>query len=93
VAALQPGEGVSIFDERLTFAFRTVLTRRPTDGELAQLRSIYDQAHERYASDPKAARQLLGTRPLPEHVDAADWAAWFNVAHVLLNLDETITKN
>ena len=26
-------------------------------------------------------------------VPAADWSAWFSVAQVLLNLDETITKN
>ncbi|HEX5102180.1 MAG TPA: PSD1 and planctomycete cytochrome C domain-containing protein [Pirellulaceae bacterium] len=84
-------EGIS--DEQLVYAFRTVLTRRPEAAELSHLRKLFDDAQSRYASDPKAAQQLRGKRPLPEGVDSAAWAAWFNVAHVLLNLDETITKN
>ncbi|MEX2176222.1 MAG: DUF1553 domain-containing protein [Pirellulaceae bacterium] len=80
-------------DQRLTHAFRAALARRPTAVELAQLRSILDQACERYAADPQAAKELVGKHELPANVNPADWSAWFNVAHVLLNLDETITKN
>ncbi len=32
------------------------------------------------------------TRTLPVGATAAQWAAWFNLAQILLNLDETITK-
>jgi hypothetical protein len=80
-------------DERLVDAFRSVLTRRPDTTELSQLREIFVQAQQRYTADSKALKQLIGKRELPAGSDATLWAAWFNVAHVLLNLDETITKN
>ena len=80
-------------DERLVHVFRTVLTRQPEKSELNQLRKLFEQARERYAADAKAAKQTAGKRPLPAGLSAAEWAAWFNVAHVLLNLDETITKS
>jgi hypothetical protein len=79
--------------ELLIHAFRTVLSRRPDETELSEVQGIHERARQRYADDAPAARQLLGQRELPEGVSAADWAAWFSVAHVLLNLDETITKN
>jgi hypothetical protein len=79
-------------DDRLRFAFRTVLARDPDDAELSQLREILKDARARYSGDAKAARAIAGNRELPAGVRAPGWAAWFNVAHVLLNLDETITK-
>jgi hypothetical protein len=78
---------------QLAYAFRLVLTRHPQPKELAQLEQIFCQALARYASDDRAARQVRGEHPLPEQTDNAQWAAWFNLAHVLLNLDETINKN
>ena len=80
-------------DEQLTYAFRAVLSRRPQAHELDQLRNIFEQARQRYLSDPKTAQQIAGKRELPAGIAAADWAAWFNTAHVLLNLDEAITKS
>lgn len=80
-------------DEQLSEVFRTVLSRRPGVGEMTQLRAIFDEARDRYSVDSKAAEQLLGQHERPPDGEPADWAAWFSVAHVLLNLDETITKN
>jgi uncharacterized protein DUF1553 len=80
-------------DERLTHAFRTVLTRRPSSAELTTLKDIHQDARERYRADPPAAKRIIGKRQLPPAMTAADWAAWFNIAQGLLNLDETITKN
>jgi hypothetical protein len=79
--------------DQLTHAFRTVLTRRPSAAELSQLRPILELAQARYAGDRPATDKLTSKRALPPGVAAADWAAWFNLAHVLLNLDEAITKN
>jgi hypothetical protein len=79
-------------DRQLTYAFRAVLSRKPEEAELAQLRAIFQEAGERYRSDSQAARELIGKRPIPAGATAADWTAWFSVCHVLLNLDETITK-
>jgi Protein of unknown function (DUF1553)/Protein of unknown function (DUF1549)/Planctomycete cytochrome C len=79
-------------DQQMTYAFRAVLSRKPEEAELAQLRAIFQEAGERYRSDSQAARELIGKRPIPAGATTADWAAWFSVCHVLLNLDETITK-
>ena len=80
-------------DARLVLIFRTVLSRRPDAGELDHLQALLSDAKARYAADDASAQQLLGDHTLPPEVAAAQWAAWFNVAHVLLNLDEAITKN
>ena len=79
-------------DTKLQFAFRSCLSRSPRESELASLREIFDGALARYEADAKAARAVLGKHELPADCDAATWAAWFSVAQVLLNLDETITK-
>ena len=42
--------------------------------------------------DENTVKTLLGKNELPQGVDGAQLAAWFYVANVLLNLDETITK-
>ena len=43
----------------------------------------------------KAAEALVsvGISPRPKDVDAAELAAWTSVSRVLLNLNETITRN
>lgn len=79
-------------DEQLLFAFRAALSRSPDDAELAQLRLIHTAARERYSADNKSASAVVGKRAVPAGSTSTDWAAWFNVTHVLLNLDETITK-
>jgi hypothetical protein len=80
-------------DGRLEFAFQTVLSREPTAAEQDQLSAIFAEARGRYEADGPAAETLRGEHSLPAGVAVAEWAAWFNVAHVLLNLDETITRN
>ncbi|MCU0880974.1 MAG: DUF1553 domain-containing protein, partial [Pirellulaceae bacterium] len=80
-------------DNRLVFAFRAVLSREPTAAERSQLSAIFAEARGRYEADSQAAETLRGEHSLPAGAAVAEWAAWFNVAHVLLNLDETITRN
>jgi hypothetical protein len=79
-------------EEQLQYAFRTVLSRPPTDVEVSALRETHKEAFDRYRTDLKARRQLLGDRAVPNNRPVV-FIAWFNVAQVLLNLDETITKN
>jgi hypothetical protein len=85
--------GGKSLDAKLRHAFRSVLTRQPTATELASLRAIFNEALEHYRSDPQAVQRVVGKRPLPPGAVRPNWVAWFNVAQVLLNLDETITKN
>ena len=76
---------------RATHGFRLVLARRPTATEVERLADFHDQQLARFKKDEKAARDVIqaGENPPP---DAAELAAWTMVANVLLNLDETVTK-
>ena len=53
---------------------------------------MYERELERLRADNGRARALLKGREIPRAVAKAEMAAWFYVATVLLNLDETITK-
>ncbi|CAN5306521.1 DUF1553 domain-containing protein [soil metagenome] len=81
--------------DRLRFAFRLVTARDPDAGEIDLLgRALADQlAH--YTGDPDKATKLLsvGESPRDQSLDAVEHAAWTNVASILLNLDETLTKS
>jgi hypothetical protein len=76
-------EGGSTDAERVTYAFRRCVARRPTAEESAELLSLLQKEKDRFAK-PGAK--------LPAGVTTADAAAWTVVARVLLNLDETVTK-
>ena len=81
-------------EERLSRAFVRCTSRVPEAEEIAALKSVYETT---LAADPAEAKLLLdnhqpvtldlAAHPLPELAAAAA------VARVLLNLDETITKN
>lgn len=79
-------------EEGLTLAFQTVVSRRPNEGELKLLRQAFQDALGRYQTDKTATDSLVGQQQLPANANPAQWAAWFNLAQILLNLDETITK-
>ena len=87
-------DGGPSVDERLTFAFRSTLSRLPDDSELQTLRQIHDEQRKRFQADKTAATALIkrGEEPIAESVDAAQLAAWTTIANVLLNLDETLTR-
>ncbi|CAN5731294.1 DUF1553 domain-containing protein [soil metagenome] len=76
---------------RLEHAFRLVLARSPGSEELAVLADLHRQELQRYEADPDAARKLSRGQDLAGTTDQ-EWAAWFSVANLLLNLDEAITK-
>ena len=86
--------GGGAFDDRLVFAFRSAVARRPTDRERQVLRQVYDAQLRRFRADPKAALALAsnGRAPRPPGLDVPELAAWTAVGNVLLNLDETITR-
>jgi len=87
-------QGGATTDERIRFAFRLSTSRRPTDDEVAVLRSIYEQQLSEYQVHPEAATKLisLGESPRPEQADPAELAAWTMVANLILNLDESVTN-
>lgn len=87
-------EGGSAPRERVTFAFRTVLARPPTAQELARLLALHDQQAANYAASPAAAHELIASAAVESTngLDERPLAAWTVVCNVLLNLDESLTK-
>jgi hypothetical protein len=88
-------EGGSTPADRLTFAFRLVLSRPPTDREMAVLLAELVAHLDRYGKAPADAAKLLsvGERK-PKGGHAPDVvAAYTLVLGTILNLDETLTRN
>jgi hypothetical protein len=87
-------EGGTTPEERLTLAFQLATGRRPRPVEL---RILLDGLHDhlgRYRQDHPAALKLVsaGEFPRNERLDIGELAAYAAVAGLILNLDETITK-
>jgi hypothetical protein len=80
-------------DDRLTRAFRLCVARQPTRAERDILADMLDRQRRRFTAAGAKPEELLAGQPaMPTTVPAAEAAAWVAVARVLLNLDETITK-
>jgi hypothetical protein len=81
-------------EDRIASAFRLVLARKPSAEETAVLKAVYERQVERYRDDKPAAEKLLsvGESPRGDGLDVAELAAWTNVASVILNLDEAVTR-
>ncbi len=88
-------EGGKTADERIGWAFRAAVSRKPRPEESKVLADLVAKHKEQYTADKKAAEALVATgqSPAPKDVDAAELAAWTSVARTLLNLHETITRN
>ena len=80
---------------RIDWLFRTVLARAPESPEMQVVAAELAAHRGRYAGDPDAARKLVaqGESKPPESLPPEELAAWTLVANMLLNLDETLTRN
>jgi hypothetical protein len=76
---------------RATHGFRLAVSRYPTPEELDRLVRYHGDERARFDADRVAAFEATAGVWDGSH-DVADVAAWTMVANVLLNLDETITK-
>ena len=87
-------EGGEETDARLVYAFRAVLARRPNPSEWASTRAFFEECRAEFGRDAEAAKKLLSTgeSPRDESLPAEELAAWTLVAHLLLNLSETVTQ-
>ncbi len=84
----------SSIDDRLTLAFRRVMGRKPTEGDLAILRRAYEAQASIYAKDNEAAKAFLsvGESKRDETLNATEHAALSAVCLAILNLDEALTR-
>jgi len=94
LAHLMLTQGDKSAAERLAFAFRLATARLPSPAELAILTRGLARYEKTYKAHPDDAQLLIheGDTPVDSKLDAAELAAYTAVAGIILNLDETITK-
>lgn len=85
LAALVMNEGGESIHERVRSMFRRATARAPEPAEVAVLLQHYSAAVARYGADTAATQRAVGWKD-------SELAAWFSVAAIVLNLDETITR-
>jgi hypothetical protein len=90
-------DGGATDEERLVYAFRRCVARMPTTEEKAELLKLLSKQRERFTQSDAKPWELAANDPahppqLPKDASPAQAAAWTVVSRVLLNLDETITK-
>ncbi|MEA2735813.1 MAG: hypothetical protein QOE14_2264, partial [Humisphaera sp.] len=80
--------------ERIAHAFRLVVSRRPSDAELKIVVDGFNYHLATYFNDPESAAKLLsvGESPRNPNLDPRELAAYTAVANVILNMDQTITR-
>ena len=91
-AALR-GEARS-FSARIDEIFQWVLGRLPSKDERNILEGLYRSYADTFQADRNAAEAFLGVgdSPWDPHADPRELAAYAGVASLVLNLDETVTK-
>ncbi|MGL5098142.1 MAG: DUF1553 domain-containing protein, partial [Planctomycetia bacterium] len=79
---------------KLTTAFRRAAARKPTLEEVDLLVASLNRMRKIYTADRPAAEQLLtiGESPHDAKIDSVEHAAYTAVCTLILNLDETLTR-
>lgn len=87
-------EGSTSGADRISHGFRSVLGRTPRAGELDRLLRFLDRMAAKYEAEPAEAGDLVGKALGGRRANRPDtsFAPWVMVANVLLNLDETFTR-
>lgn len=82
-------------EARIALAYLLILARPPAAEEQTLVLETLQKHLERYRRDPAAAEQLIhvGEAAVPASADAPELAAYTLIASLLLNLDETVTRN
>ena len=88
-------EGDKNDQSRIAYGFRLAVARKPNAEETKVLENILKKESDKFRRDPEAADSYLKVGSFRQRSDLnpTELAAWTTVASVILNLDETITKN
>ena len=87
-------DGGATPETRSNYAFELVTARKPTPFEKETMAKVHQKAFRKYLTTPDLAKQLLavGEAKRDETLPVAEHAAMTIVASVILNLDETLTR-
>ena len=91
-------EGGATDEERAQFAFRLCTSREPRSQEVREILALLKSRQQKIADGWLAPKEIILDTPekmkqLPPGTTPNQAAAWTIVSRVLLNLDETISKN
>jgi hypothetical protein len=80
---------------RLHWAFQEATSRAPEPAEVDVLKSALARERERFRGNPERAAEVLsvGESPRDPAIQPAEHAAWMQLASLLLNLSEVVTRN
>ena len=97
LALLTLKEGGTDESTRMAFAFQRCVSRWPSQNERDVLLGLLDKQKTRFRANDAKPWELAANEPenppeLPSGSTPVDAAAWTVVSRVLLNLDETLTK-
>lgn len=80
---------------RIEWLYKTVLARPPSADEAKIVTNAVADNQARYQADIEAAKQAIahGESKAPADLSPTELAAWTLVANLMLNLDETLSRN
>jgi mono/diheme cytochrome c family protein len=87
-------EGGKAPRDRIGFAYELVLSRPPKPAEMQVVLDTLSGFETRYHGDKKSAKNFLdhGDSPWNRKLDSRELAAYTSIASLILNFDETVTK-
>jgi len=82
-------------ESRMDFAFRTALSRKPSQKERTILMGSLKRYQKMFSERPQDAAGVIqtGLAPVDRKQDFVDQAAWSLIASTLFNLDEFLTQH
>ena len=80
------------FEFRVNKGFLLVVSRRATEKELVTLRNLYNQMRKYFHDNPSAIADMFAQDSVKPS-NPEKMAAFIQIARVLLNLHETITRS
>lgn len=81
--------------DKITLAFRKIISRQPNDHEIEILLKGYNEEFERFSANPAEAKKFLkvGAYPQNDTLDPVECAAMMHAVSIIYNLDEAISKS
>ncbi|MBO0719614.1 MAG: DUF1549 domain-containing protein [Blastocatellia bacterium] len=84
--------GGKSIEEQITYGLRSCVARMPAEKEVARLVELYRQQLSYFRSHQAEAAEIKGGLAVSENNSTEELAAGTMLANVMLNLDETLTK-
>ncbi len=80
---------------RIDRAYQLCTSRKANLREHAVIEKLLEDQRQRFTESPENAKQLLevGESPKADSITEIDLAAWSVICQMILNLDETLTRN